>query len=133
MRLPIHAARRLVDTDRMSYYTEPVLKALKGREDCRRSSGRQRLEALRCNLGPVLDLSAGGMRVLSKRSRSGELLVTLRSFGRKVTVAAKVAWSRRIGFRRHLVGLSFTNVNPDSIKALNQLSCDHRRVLGDAA
>ena len=117
----------------MSYYTEPVLKALIGRPDCRRSSGRQRLEALTSSLGPVLDLSAGGMRVLSKKHREGELEVTLTSFGKKFRVLAKVAWSRRVAFRRHVVGLSFMNVSAENVKILNNLSCDHRRVLGDAA
>ena len=48
-----------------------------GRREGRRVPGRLPQELLMCSLGPVLDLSVGGMRVLSTKPRAGTLDVGL--------------------------------------------------------
>ena len=97
-----------------------------GRREGRRVPGRLPQELLYCNLGPVLDLSAGGMRVLSTKSRAGNLDVELQGADVSLTVGAKVAWAHRLGFRRHEIGLSFVDVDEDVFQILSRISSQHR-------
>ncbi len=69
--------------------------------DDRRTGGRLPQELLECNLGPVLDLSTGGMRVLCKRPHQGPLEACLRASQYSMTLSGQVVWSKRLGFRRH--------------------------------
>ena len=86
------------------------VRAFQERRRCGRfSSGR----SLRCNLGAVLDLSRGGLRVLSRRRLDGERLVELFTVDRRLQVPANVIWCDRVGFRKHLVGLEFPASTPE--------------------
>jgi hypothetical protein len=97
-----------------------------GRRDGRRVPGRLPQELLMCGLGPVLDLSAGGMRVLSTRPHAGAFDVRIQGADVSLTVRVKVAWARRLGFRRHELGLSFVDVDEDTVKILSRISASHR-------
>ncbi len=79
------------------------------------------------NLGPVLDLSAGGVRILStKPPNRGQLDVQLSGLDSSVKVRAKVAWCRRLGFRRHEIGLTFVELDDSASAILNRISQAHR-------
>jgi len=97
-----------------------------GRRDGRRLAGRLLQDGLDCNLGPVLDLSAGGLRVLSKRPREGELTVHLDGFDLTLKLQAKVVWTTRHGFRRHEVGLELLHVDEEMAQILSRISRQHR-------
>ena len=97
-----------------------------GRRDGRRIPGRLPQEMVVSNLGPVLDLSTGGMRVLATSPLDGEFDVDLRGANVSLTLETKVAWVRRLGFRRFEVGLSFVNVDDELAKILARISNDHR-------
>jgi PilZ domain len=98
-----------------------------GRREGRRIPGRVPQELLVSTLGPVLDLSSGGMRVLATRPPQAERLeMSLRSGDLGVKLHVRVAWYRRLGFRRHEIGLSFLNVDSDMAKILARISSDHR-------
>ncbi len=80
----------------------------------RRRCGRFRSgRSLTCNLGAVLDLSRGGLRVVSRRRLEGERLVELFTVDRRLRVPANVIWCDRVGFRKHVVGLEFPASTPE--------------------
>ncbi|MCH7797045.1 MAG: PilZ domain-containing protein [Planctomycetes bacterium] len=100
--------------------------------DERRAHGRLQQELLQSSLGPVLNLSMGGMRVRSNKPAKGTIDVELLDLESPVTVRAEVMWTRRIGFRKYEVGLNFPHVPPDIAKQLTRVSLNHRlrRLLG---
>ena len=100
--------------------------------DERRAHGRLPQELLQSNLGPVLDLSMGGMRVLSRKTAKGTVDVELLDLESPVTVRAEIMWTRRLAFRKYEIGLSFPYVPPDIAKQLTRVSLNHRlrRLLG---
>jgi signal transduction histidine kinase len=100
--------------------------------DDRRLHGRLPQELLQCNLGPVLDLSMGGMRVQCSKAPKGRLEVELMDIEGPVRLRAEVMWSRRLRFRKYEVGLYFPHVAPDVAKQLTRVSLNHRlrRLLG---
>ncbi len=94
--------------------------------DARRAYGRLRQESLDCNLGAVLDLSLGGMRVQCNRPPKGEIDVELRGSEVKLRLRAQVVWTRRVGFRKYEVGLNFLRLPAETIKQLTRISLNHR-------
>ena len=110
----------------MQFNTTLNLGRFIGRRDGRRIPGRVPQEMLVCTLGPVLDLSPGGMRVLSTRRRDGKLELTLWGGDLKLALRARVAWCHRLGFRRHEVGLTFLDVDETVAELLTRISADHR-------
>lgn len=84
-----------------------------------RRYGRLKGPGLSCNLGAVIDLSAGGVRVLSKRKVKGRTVVYFDTGdGQKLGVKTRIAWSRRIGFRTYLMGLQFEDLPLSAAKRL---------------
>ena len=72
----------------------------------RRRDARLKQRSLQSNLGPVIDLSRSGIRVLSRRRLRGRFRLVLYNYsGRQLQLRARVVWSKRISFRRHQVGL----------------------------
>lgn len=83
----------------------------------RKAAGRFRAQNLRSRLGPVMDLSITGMAVLC--TSSYERIIGEQSTiwicmhrGEKFPFQVQVRWSRKLGFRRHKVGLSFVDLTP---------------------
>ena len=109
----------------MQFHPHLALTRFIGRRDGRRIPGRVPQESLMCSLGPVLDLSVGGMRVLSVRSQTGALRIFLWGMDVELTLEAKVVWSRRLGFRRHELGLSFSEVDKDVKSILERIAVTH--------
>jgi len=75
--------------------------------DGKRKHRRRPQSTLESNFGPILDLSAAGTRVISSRALSGIVNVTISGRGIDHSLKARVAWSRKLGFRMYDVGLEF--------------------------
>ena len=85
----------------------------------RRRFGRSKGTRLGCSIGRVIDLSGGGLRIRRSTRLSSQMDVKLWTAKRQITVPAKVAWVRRIGFRKYEVGLEFRDLTPDTRKDLS--------------
>jgi len=67
----------------------------------------------------VIDLSAGGVRILSKRPLRGRLDIFFETGdGPKLGVKTRIAWCRKVGFRAYLVGLQFQDLPLSAAKRL---------------
>jgi hypothetical protein len=100
-------------------------------QSIRRRFGRLPLETLECNLGTILDLSAGGMRVQCRRIPKLMTPVQIEGFPMPQPLHAKVTWARRVGLFRHEVGLQFVDVTPQLASILARVAgCNRlRRVM----
>ena len=87
----------------------------------RRSAVRVDVRQLKCNLGRVLDLSSGGVRLLSRRKLRGWHVLTLFDRDGDVHIDVEVRWSRRRGLWKHEIGLQFLNVPSDIAVQLTTL------------
>ncbi len=91
-----------------------------------RSAGRVNTRQLKCNLGRVLDLSSGGVRLLTRRKLRGWQKIELFDSYGGVRVEAEVRWSKRHGLWKHEIGLQFLNVPPDIAVQLTTLASKNR-------
>jgi diguanylate cyclase (GGDEF)-like protein len=84
-----------------------------------RRYGRLKGPGLACSAGTVIDLSAGGVRILSNRRLKGRTVIY---FGirqeQRLGVKSKIVWCRRVGFRTFLVGLQFEDLPLEAAKRL---------------
>jgi len=101
----------------------------------RRATDRVMIEStLGCNLGRVLDLSAGGLSVMSRKPLEGVVLLRLCDSDGGFQCEAKVIRSRRLGFFRHEIGLELPPLSDGDRAILTRLCSDHRdRRFTDAA
>ncbi|MFK7789373.1 MAG: PilZ domain-containing protein, partial [Phycisphaeraceae bacterium] len=77
---------------------------------------------MNCNLGQVVDLSASGIRVLSKKPLTGEQTVTLKGMGdSKLSLRARVLWHRQHAASEHIHGLSFESLTAQQHEELEAL------------
>ena len=97
-------------------------------QGCRRATGRIEQEQLVSNLGPVQDISRGGLRLLSDRNLRGEHELKLPTNDGELAVSVRVVWSRRRGLRRFMVGLEFVDLNKATARRLAQIATMHTRV-----
>ncbi len=113
------------------WFTIPLDNYHKLRDE-RRAHGRLPQELLQSSVGPVLDLSMGGMRVHCSKPPKGSVAVELLDVEGPVTIQAEVMWVRKLGFRKYEVGLGFPHVPSDVAKQLTRVSLNHRlrRLLG---
>ncbi len=85
----------------------------------RRLFARINQQTLMSNQGPVIDLSRTGMRVNSTRKLRGSLKIILfNRNGPHIEVYARVVWTRRLGFRKHVSGLEFIDPPPSFAREL---------------
>lgn len=101
----------------------------------RRRHGRVHCQHIGCSLGPVLDLSASGMRVftlLKPPKVSTNVVVILQSLDGPMDLTCTVAWTRRVGIFKHEVGLEFVDLPLHVQKALAGIarSVSHNEVIG---
>jgi hypothetical protein len=93
---------------------DPDIQAPPALESERRRSGRIPCEDLSSSLGPVLDLSAEGARVILKKLRAppvcARLSIEITGYGCSVVVDAEVMRSRRLGLTQHDLGLKFPSL-----------------------
>lgn len=92
----------------------------------RRRSGRLPLEMLTCNIGEVVDISIGGMRVHCWRLPPERIRIKLNGYELPAPLNAQRAWSRRIGFFRQEVGMHFVDVAPELAEQLSLIASRHR-------
>ena len=92
----------------------------------RRQRGRIEQESLMSNLGPVLDVSASGVRILARRVPKGEVSVQLIGLGGRFELRGRVIWSHRIGLRKHEIGIEFDDITPEMSRHLTRLATDNR-------
>jgi hypothetical protein len=76
----------------------------------RRKSGRIKGGQVYCSRGDVLDISAGGMRLRSRRRLEGQLEMELRTHHRRVTLQTRIIWCKRVGFRKFDIGVQFVDL-----------------------
>ncbi len=92
----------------------------------KRSTGRLRPGSLMCDHGRVLDISSGGMRVLTRgkpRVSEGKVFPThLRTPAGDLRVMCYTVWLKKIGFRRWELGVRFVDVTHDIRSALSVLA-----------
>lgn len=102
--------------------------------DGRRFQARLAQESLRTNLGIVLDLSMGGMRIRCTKAPAGTMDVELADDEETMQLRAEVAWVRRVGFRKHEAGLKFVDITAEQALRLSRLAMRNRmRRVMDAA
>lgn len=90
-----------------------------------RRYGRVLCQDVKCTLGTVLDISAGGMRVRSRRKPpepGTTLVVGLRTLGGEIVVECRVMWTRARGLLSHESGLQFLEPTPEVRRALVELA-----------
>ena len=95
-------------------------------DSARRKQGRLEQESLISNLGPVMDLSAGGMRIIARKLPKTEEEIELRGLGDSISLKAHTVWSRKIGLMKFEVGMVFLNVTPEIAKKLTNLAMNNR-------
>ncbi len=85
----------------------------------RRGHGRLRGEGAQCSLGQILDISAGGMRVLTDRPLKGDQRVVFAHPDRgRLTITARAVWCRRVRVGCFAAGLQFVNVSAEDRREL---------------
>jgi PilZ domain-containing protein len=89
----------------------------------RRLHARVSQRSLDSSLGKVIDLSFGGMRVQSTRRLRGTLSVVIfNPQGAHIRIQARVAWTKRIGCRKHVSGLEFIDLPPSVASELARIA-----------
>jgi hypothetical protein len=93
----------------------------------RRGAGRLMVSRdVRCNLGDVIDLSITGMRVLASKATCGVVGLSVIAPGFSVRLKGDVVWSKRLGFRKHMLGVQFLDVDPYASALLTRIASEHR-------
>jgi hypothetical protein len=88
-----------------------------------RRFGRIRVSGAKANLGRVLDISAGGMRIASRSMtppRRGATIPVQIDVGNEewMSVICRVAWVRATGLLRREIGLEFVKIEDDVKRSL---------------
>lgn len=94
--------------------------------DCRRGSPRMPQEMLRCNLGQVLELSAGGMRVLCEKLPPPEAVVEFPDYALPGKLTGNVVWSRPCEGSLREVGIRFRGLTPKMTLRLSEIGAFNR-------
>lgn len=93
--------------------------------DENRRTGRIVCEMVECGLGEVIDASASGLRVRGprcpRRWRKGPLRLRITGPNDTLSIDTKVVWMKRIGFRKHEIGLELLNADDDLRQALRDI------------
>ncbi len=96
----------------------------KGEED--RRFGRLRCLDVNCDLGPVVNISAAGLRV---RCRHKPIIAPGQPFAMEVSstfgrfrAAAKLAWIQKCGWFKYELGLEIVEVGPGGQEILAQIA-----------
>jgi len=91
-----------------------------------RRAGRLPQDTLACNLGIVLDISAGGMRVLCSKMPPRRTEIVLLGHNLPGPLVAEITWYKRVGFFKREVGMQFVNVTPQIANCLTSIARDNR-------
>lgn len=75
-----------------------------------------------CNLGQVVDLSASGLRLLSRKRLTGEQTIVLKGLDKTtLRLRARVLWHRQHAGMEHIHGLHFERLTSDERAQLDEL------------
>ncbi len=88
----------------------------------RRRTGRMEIESVVSNLGAVLNLSSGGMQILCSRTPKEPFTVELRGCETNLKLRGEIAWIRRVGFFKKIVGIHFVDLKAEQISQLTSLA-----------
>lgn len=96
--------------------------AQRKRNNDRRAHDRYRLHDVACDLGSVIDISQGGVRVISDQLRRGVISLTLTLPGGKtLSLRATVEWHRALGPCEYAMGLRFCKHYPEVGKLISKV------------
>lgn len=89
-------------------------------------------ESIACNLGPVLNLSATGMRVLCWKTPKNPVTIELVGCETHLTVQGEVAWIQKVGLFRRVVGIHFVGLTEEQTRQLTSMAMVNtvRRTIG---
>lgn len=91
-----------------------------------RKHGRLPQELLHCNLGEIIDISAGGMCVVCDRLLPTLVQVKFYGFTLPEPLIAQPMWNKRRENSKWEVGLRFVEVTPIVAEALTIIAGAHR-------
>jgi hypothetical protein len=99
-----------------------------GPKASRRRFGRLPQDTLMCNVGAVVDISAGGMRILCTHNPPERVHIRLEGYDLPGPLMAELAWSKRARLfsRERLVGMRFVNLTPELAKCLTDIAGTNR-------
>jgi len=92
----------------------------------RRGRGRLRVDELCASVGPVLDLSPTGMRTIVSKVKKDTFPIEIHTAEGIIRVEGHIAWSRKISFRTHEVGIEFVGVTDETSKLLATIAMENR-------
>jgi hypothetical protein len=92
-----------------------------------RKFGRLVQQPLRCNLGIILDISAGGMSVRTKHMPDTDCLVDIPGHPLPGPLKARIIWCRKSGFFTNDIGLQFVDVTQEMARRLCAIGTANRR------
>ncbi|MBX3362431.1 MAG: PilZ domain-containing protein [Phycisphaeraceae bacterium] len=91
-----------------------------------RRHGRVKCHDIYCTLGEVLDLSASGLRIRTTGKlsvRKGDAFsMTIETLDGPMLAPVRITWIRRVGFRRHEIGVAFVETGEALARALGTLA-----------
>jgi signal transduction histidine kinase len=91
----------------------------------RRNSDRVLQELLQCNLGPVVDLSPTGMRVICSKQPKKHVDVEIGNSLQSMTVRGFVVWTNKLDRKQFEVGLRFIDLRPAQSEQLSRIAKKH--------
>ena len=92
----------------------------------RRQHGRLPQDTLKSNIGEVLNLSAGGMRVICKDTPPTRIHISLEGHTFPGPLLAELAWTKKRGMFKHEVGYKFVNITKEVADHLTQIAGSNR-------
>lgn len=110
----------------MSFFSRVLRMPAESAED-RRHAGRLPMESsLHCNLGQVIDLSATGVGLLSRRALQGRVQIQLSDAEGGFCCEAMVVRCHRLGFFRHDVGIQLPPLDDQARALMTRFCALHR-------
>lgn len=91
----------------------------------KRQSGRLAQQHLMSSHGAVLDLSRGGLRLMTMKKPPDQFVLRLLAIDGPLDLAVAVTWIRRRGFRQFEVGVAFLDVAEEQLRHLTQIAVSH--------
>ncbi len=91
----------------------------------KRYTGRIQEDGLYTDRGPVLNMSAAGLRLRSSRRLKGTIPLIICSNDGRLDVKAMVIWNKRRGFFAFDVGVQFVDVDATTSQKLMRIAMAH--------
>lgn len=95
-------------------------------EQCRRRGGRLAQEGLSCSLGKVIEMSASGMSVVTRKRPAQELEVSIYSHIGTLVIKCKLVRLAPEGLFTYRVGLQFLDLDEQGRSNIAHIARLHR-------